>query len=209
MGIGLTAPEVRTFGALELRAEQNEAGRYTSLTGRALPYREWTNIGWYAEQWEPGALAKSIEEAARALPLLVFHNSKSWPIGAASDWDDNVKGLDGKWDLDDSEEAQRGADLADKGYLTGMSIGFVPIRAAWEFVEFDDWNPDLGLDHMDKCTRQEARLVEVSLTPTPAYAGAVIEMVRTSSRPGRAHADRTSREIAGWRSYLDSVRAGR
>jgi HK97 family phage prohead protease len=206
MTIGLTSPEVRTYAALELRAEQNAAGVWTSLTGRAVPYGAWANIGWYAEQWERGALSKSIDEAARALPLLMFHNSKTFPVGAASDWDDNKAGLDGKWELDDSEEAQRAAGLADKGFLTGMSIGFVPIRQSWDFV--DDWDPDLGLEHMDKCTRQEARLVEVSLTPTPAYAGAVVDLVRSSGRLGHSRKSRASQEIAGWRAWVDSVRAG-
>jgi HK97 family phage prohead protease len=203
MMLGLTAPEVRTFAALELRVQKSAAGLYTELSGRAVPYAEWANIGWYAEQWEQGALDKSIEEAARDLPLLMFHNNQTWPIGAAAGWDSNGKGLDGRWSLDESEEAQRSADLADKGMLVGMSIGFVPLRASWEFV--DDWNPDLGLEHMDKCTRQEGRLVEVSLTPTPAYAGAVVQAVRTGDR-GRSRTDRVSREVTGWRAYLDTVR---
>lgn len=206
MNLGLTAPEVRTQGALELRAEKDAAGVYTALTGRALPYREWTNIGWYVEQWEPGALTKSLDEAARALPLLMFHNSRTWSIGKAVDWDDNTKALDGKWELDASEEAQRAAGLADNGMLTGMSIGFVPIRASWDYIDWEDWNPDLGPEHMDKCTRLEARLLEVSLTPTPAYAGAVVDLVRSADRPGRSRAERTSRELAGWRAYLDTVR---
>lgn len=203
--LGLTAPEIRTFGALEIRTETDSAGRYSALTGRALPYREWASIGWYAEQWDPGSLAKSIAESARALPLLMFHDNQTWPIGAAADWDDNRHGLDGHWELDDSEEAQRAADLAQKGYLTGMSIGFVPIRASWDYVPLEDWNPDLGLEHMDRCTRQEARLVEVSLTPTPAYAGAVVELVRSADRPGRQRAGR-SREIGEWRAWLDKQR---
>jgi hypothetical protein len=89
--------------------------------------------------------------------------------------------------------------------LVGMSIGFVPLRASWEFVE--DWDPNLGLEHMDKCTREEARLAEVSLTPTPAYAGAVVEAVRSSDRGRPRTLERASREIAAWRGYLDSVRA--
>jgi hypothetical protein len=201
--LGLTAPEVRTFAALELRAQKTPAGAYTELTGRAVPYAEWANVGWYAEQWQQGALDKSIEEAARALPLLMFHDNQTWPVGAAAEWDSNGKGLDGRWSLDDSEEAQRAADLADKGMLTGMSIGFVPLRASWEFV--DDWDPSLGLEHMDKCTREEARLVEVSLTPTPAYAGAVVDLVRSGDR-GRPRAERASREVAAWRAFLDTVR---
>lgn len=201
--VGLSASEVRTYGALELRAEKNAAGVYTAVSGRAVPYNEWANIGWYAEQWAPGALAKSITESARDLPLLMFHNAQTWPIGAADDWDDTRNGLDGHWRLTESVEAQRAAELAAGGYLTGLSIGFVPIRADWVFA--DDWDPDRGIDYMDRCTREEARLVEVSMTPTPAYAGAMVDLVRSSDRPGRAR-KQGSREVAAWRSWLDGIR---
>ena len=159
------------------------------------------------ETFAVGAFEKSIGEAARALPLLMFHDARTWPIGAARDWDSHGKGLDGVWDLDDSTEAQRAAQLADKGYLTGMSVGFQPIRSDYDMVE--DWAPELGPDHMDKVTRLEARLVEVSLTPTPAYAGAVVDMVRSATRiPGRAApAGQRRRETDAWREYVTQVRA--
>lgn len=203
--IGLTASEVRTYAALHIRAEKNAAGQWQSITGRAVPYREWANVGWYAESWEPGALAKSIQESARALPLLAFHNAQTWPIGAAEDWTENRDGLDGKWGLADTVEAQRAAELAAGGFLTGLSIGFVPIRASWLMAE--EWDPDRGLDYMDRCTREEARLVEVSMTPTPAFAGAMVDLVRSAERPNRpGRAGRGSREVAAWRSYVDKIR---
>lgn len=208
MTVTLNAEEVRTFAALELRAQPNAAGRYTELAGRAVPYGEWSNVGWYAERFARGAFDKSIGEAARALPLLMWHDNQTWPIGAATDWSSHVGGLDGKWELDDSEEAQRAAQLADKGYLTGMSVGFVPMRSAWDYVADEEWNPDLGVEHIDKVTREEGRLVEVSLTPTPAYAGAAVGLVRSlDGRGRRARPDRVAREIAAWRDYLDRVRA--
>ena len=42
----------------------------------------------------------------------------------------------------------------------------------WTFAK--DWNPDRGPDHMDHVTIHRARLVEVSLTPTPAFAQAQV-----------------------------------
>ena len=209
MTLTMTAPEIRTFAALELRAAKNDAGLYSELIGRAVPYREFAMVGWYAEAFERGAFDKSIEESAKALPLLMWHNNETWPIGAAVDWRSGLDALDGTWELDDSAEAQRAAQLADRGYLTGLSVGYVPLRSEWEFVADGEWDPNLGIDHVDKVTRVESRLAEVSLSPTPRYAGASVVLVRSSDRPATrrnwARLDRA--EVSAWRTYLDEVRA--
>ena len=71
-----------------------------------------------------------------------------------------------------------GQHAAD-GFLTGMSVGFSPVRSTWRYAV--DWNPDLGADHMDHVVRHEARLHEVSLTPTPAYGVARVHVVDAES----------------------------
>ena len=222
--VTLRAPEVRTMSAIGLRfalgqqlSEVQAASRFAPgvqlrdvqadgrfLLGRAVPYNTWTSIGWFAEQFAPGAFARSIKEAANGLPLLVWHDNRTWPIGVADSWDDNADGLDGVWKLDNSEEALRAADLAEKKMLTGLSVGFVPIRSTWEMVDYENWDPDLGIEHMDKVTRDEARLIETSVTPTPAYAGAQVQMVR--SREAKKVREHQSRELEAWRSYLESVK---
>ena len=90
--------------------------------------------------------------------------------------------------------------LAESGDLAYLSIGFSPIRSAWEYVE--DFNPDLGPDHMDRVTRLESRLLEVSLTPTPAFSTAEITMVRTAERPR----PRTESKVDAWRRELEKLR---
>jgi len=182
----------------------DEKNGYTLLHGRAVPYNEDADIGWFVEQFAPGSLAKSIQEAARDLPLLLFHDGRSWPVGAADEWDDNKAGLDGTWRLDKSEEAQRAAQLVDDKILTGMSIGFAPIRSTWTYVE--DWNPDLGPGHKDRVVRQEARLLETSLTPTQAYVGARTSWVRTGERPIKRAQEQ--REVKAWRAELEKLKAG-
>lgn len=197
----LRAPEVRTFPVLEFReANVTESGRF--LEGRAVPYNTWADIGWFQEQHAPGSFARSITEAAKGLPLLLWHNNQTFPIGVSEQWDDNAEALDGVWRLDSSEEAERGADLAEKGMLTGMSIGFAPIRSEWEYT--DDWDPDLGPEHQDRVTRHESRLLEVSLTPTPAFAGAQVSLVR--SRSHRRTEERKRTEFAAWQQYRESIR---
>ena len=70
-----------------------------------------------------------------------------------------------------------------------------------------DLNNTLELDDMGvaSITRREARLLEVSLTPTPAYAGAQVSLVR-SRAPHEAASRRRSAELDAWRQYLDKVK---
>lgn len=205
MSVTLRAPEVRTNQVgLQLRdAEVSASGRW--LEGRAVPYGEWANIGWFVEQMALGVFERSIAEAAKGLPLLLWHDNRTWPVGVSEQWTESAAGLDGVWKLDGSTEAERAADLADKGMLTWMSVGFVPIRSEWEFVDWEDWDPDLGPEHMDKVTRLEGRLLEVSLTPTPAFAGAQVSLVRTREAK-KVRQGRTAPGVEAWRSYLESVR---
>jgi len=208
--------ERRTAPLQLLEVETTENLKY--LSAIAVPYNDPADIGMFMEDFAPGSLAKSIKEAARSLPLHVFHDDmpmyapmavESWPIGIAHEWDDDNNRLRGVWALDDSVKAQRAAQLAkpdDQGRsLMGyMSIRFQPIRSAWTYAE--DWNPDLGPAYKDRVTRQEARLVSVSLVSTPAYKSAAVEWVR-SAEPQRQR-ESASRELDEWAAYLEQVKAG-
>lgn len=203
MTVTLRAPEVRTYSALQIRdVDSTESGRF--LEGRAVPYGEWANIGWFMEQHEAGSFARSIREAAKGLPLLLWHDSRTFPVGVSDEWRDTDDALDVVWRMDDSDEARRAVELAEKGMLVGLSIGFVPIRSKWDYVDFEEWDPDLGPDHMDRVTRQESRLLEVSLTPTPAFAGAQVSLVR--SREARKSRENTSAELRAWQEWRESIR---
>lgn len=198
----LRAPEVRTFASLELR-EVDSTDSLTYLEGRAVPYGEFTNVGWYLEQIAQGAFEKSTREAAKSLPLLLWHDNRTWPIGLAESWTHEDDGMRGVWKLDGSDEAQRGARMARDGYLVGMSVGFSPIKSEWEMAE--DWDPE-NEESMDRCTRVEARLHEVSLTPTPAYAGASVELVRSADKRATHAPTRRATEVDSWRRWLDTVK---
>lgn len=204
--VTLRAPEVRTFAAMEFR-DATESGQY--LEGRAVPYNVWADIGWFREQFVPGAFAKSIREAAKKLPLLLWHDNRTFPIGVSHEWRDNGDGLDVVWKLDvDDPRAVEAARKARDGLLTGLSIGFAPIER-WEKTKDGhqlDVNNILELDDMGvaSITRKEARLLEVSLTPTPAYAGAQVQLVR-SRAPQETGRPRRSAEMDAWRAYLEQV----
>lgn len=198
-----TASEVVLF---ETRiGPASTGGALTHLEGRAVPYGVWTNRGWFLESIAAGALDKSIGESAASLPLLLFHDDNSYPVGASEKWRSSTKYLDGFWRLDESDEAQEAARLARDGFLTGLSVGITPIRSDWTMIPADDWNPDLGPDHMDKVARTEARLVETSLVSTPAFVDAQIKLVHTST-PRRFTSTHPRLDAA--RRWLDEVRAG-
>ena len=164
------AAEVRTLAEtmLEVRGTQ-----VRTIVGRAAPYGEIINVaGRFTEEFVPGVFAKSVTEAARALPLLVSHNHDSMPVGKAIKWEDTTDGLVGHWQIDSRAEAAEVARLADEGYLTALSVGFTPVR--------DDWDRDAPVPHV---RRLEAKLFEVSLVSVPAYDEAKILAVRSAGVP--------------------------
>lgn len=205
MTVTLTAPEGRLFPALELREVETTAN-YKMLRGLAVPYGEWASIGWFLESFAAGSLGKSIKEAARDLPLNIFHENRSFPIGAADEWDEKTKGLYGTWRLDGSETAQEAARLAEAGMLTGLSIEFTPIRSEWEAAE--EWDPSRGPDFMDKVTRIEARLGAVGLVQTPAYVKAGVELVRSADVRRRAVETMGTPVLDQMRAVTEALRAG-
>ena len=130
----------------------------------------------------PGTFAKSIREAANRLPLLLFHDSRRFPIGASEEWAESEDGLDCVWELDaDDPDAMTTRRKAQKRMLTGLSVGFVPIEE-YRTVKGKrvDVNTDVEVDDdgIPWVTRKQARLLEVSLTPTPAYVGAQVPGAR-------------------------------
>jgi len=165
--VSVTAERLVDSGlyAVETLGEQ-----FTSITGPVVPYSAgYTDVGWFLERFERGAFTASLVKRPD-VPLLLWHDNRSFPIGVGEDWDDRADGLHGRFRLAMSAVAQVAASHIRDGFMDGMSVGFGPVRASWSYAA--DYNPDLGPDFMDKVTRHEARLHEVSLTPTPAYTDA-------------------------------------
>lgn len=187
-----------------LETESSPTGKLKRMRGKAVPYGERADIGWFLEEFVRGSFAKSITEAAAKLPLLLFHDDRAFPIGAAEVWEDERDGLFGEWSIDSDDRAQNAARLVKDEMLGGLSVRFSPIRT--EMVRADDYAPELGPEHKDVFIRKEARLLEVSLVSTPAYASAGVQWVRTGERGMQPEA--SGREVDGWREYLERVRAG-
>jgi HK97 family phage prohead protease len=149
---------------------------YLAVVGRVVPYDTPADIGLFLESFQRGAFTKSIVTQPN-IPLLLWHDNRSFPIGHATSWDDRPDGLHAQFKLALTPVAQVAGKHIDDGFITGLSIGFQPTRSTWRYTP--DWNPDLGPDHMDHVTRTEARLIEVSLTPTPAYVDAFVTSVQS------------------------------
>jgi HK97 family phage prohead protease len=153
---------------------------YRSLSGIVVPYNQPTDVGFMVESFDRGAFTGSYTERPN-VPLLLWHDNRSFPIGhaVAGAWDERFDGLYGEFVLAMTPVAQVAGQAAAEGFLTGMSVGFSPIDSSWHYVA--DWNPDLGPDYMDHVVRHRARLVEVSLTPTPAYDSARVHSVASEA----------------------------
>jgi len=170
------------------------------IEGMAVRYGVGTRLTpWSTERIVAGAFRKSVTEAARALPLLLHHDSGGWPIGVARGWEHRDVGLFGAWEMDDAERAADAIRLAEKGFLTGLSVGFMPIRE--EVTELDPRENDGAEVRFDVL---EARLVEVSLVATPAYADAGVVAVRSTGRAQNRARPRP--RLAAARSWLTTAR---
>lgn len=165
--------EVRLLTGCEVRAA--DEGNEKALAGRVAPYGVWAPIGGrFEESFAPGVFAKSIQESARSLPLLLNHRRDELPIGRAVEWEERADGLHGRWVLADTDEARKAHGLAVDGFLSGLSTGFVAQRPDGDVFE---WHQP---PHLNRVTRRQARLAEVSLVSVPAYADAVLTHTRTS-----------------------------
>jgi HK97 family phage prohead protease len=161
-----------------LEAAQLLGAAYRSITGLVVPYNAPTDIGLAVEQFARGAFTGSLVEWSD-IPLLLWHDNRSWPIGVATDWDDRFDGLHARFRLAMTSVAQSAGMYARDGLLSGLSVGFSPIKSSWRYAA--EWNPELGPDGLDHVVRHEARLHEVSLTPTPAYAAARVHHVEAET----------------------------
>jgi len=197
----MTAPtlETRLFDAVRFAevGASKSGTKFKYLEGRAVPFDTWTDVGWYLEKMAPSVFRKSIRESARALPLQLWHNDRTWAVGKASKWTESPEGLDAVWELDGSAEAQRAAQMANDGFLTGLSVGFQTLDGGsdWELADPEDPTS------RNRVTRTQARLHEVSLVNAPQYAQAAVTLVRSKGKTG-LHA---KPNLAQWRQWRDSI----
>ena len=162
--------EIRAF-TFEVRAEQNdEHGHF--LAGTPIVYNEKTNLGWYDEIIDRGALN---EADLRDVRFLVNHNTDMIPLARSRNNNVNSTmqlevtdgGMNIRVDLDveNNAEAKSLYSAVERGDLDGMSFMFTVDADAWDDLESD--HPKLHIERL-------AIVFEVSAVTFPAYEATTI-----------------------------------
>lgn len=154
----------------EIRAEKKEGeenkGKYT-LYGLPIVYDSRTDIGWFDEIIERGALDKADLKDVR---FLVNHDLSKIPLARSRNNNENStmrlkvtdKGLEVEIDLDgdNNTDARNLYSAITRGDISGMSFMFGIDGEEWENLESD---------HPTRRIKSISTVVEVSAVTFPAY----------------------------------------
>lgn len=163
--------EIRSF-AFDVRAEQNEDHGHF-LTGRPIVFGQRTNIGWYDEIIEQGALDTTDLKDVR---FLVNHNIDMIPLARSRNNNENstmqmsvdADGMMIRVDLDTENNADARSlySAVSRGDVSGMSFMFSVDKDSWDDVESE---------HPTRHVRSIKRVLEVSAVTFPAYSQTSIQ----------------------------------
>ena len=188
--------EKRAF-LFEVRAEQDEK-HGNIITGRPIVYNQRTNMGYFDEVIESGALDKT---DLRDVRFLVNHDTSKIPLARSRNNNANSTmqlsvdndGLAIRVDLDteNNTEARALYSAVQRGDISGMSFMFS--------VNSDEWE-GLETDHALRRIKEIGIVVEVSAVTFPAYDTTEIQ-ARSKEALDNARAALDSAK----KSALDSV----
>ena len=163
--------EIRAFN-FEVRAEEDEQ-HGAMLTGRPIVYGQRTDLGWYDEIIEQGALDLTDLKDVR---FLVNHNTDMSPLARSRNNNENSTmqmtvdqdGLAIRTNLDTENNADAKAlySAVARGDISGMSFMFT--------VDKDSWD-DVDTEHPTRHIRSIGRVMEVSAVTFPAYSQTSIQ----------------------------------
>ena len=149
----------------DVRAEETESGAI--ITGRPIVYNSRTNLGWYDEIIEAGALNDTDLTDVR---FLVNHDVSKIPLARSRrnngnstmhlTVDNNGMGIRVTLDTENNAEARALYSAVQRGDITGMSFMFS--------VDGDKWD-DLESEHPTRTITDIGTVVEVSAVTFPAY----------------------------------------
>lgn len=167
-----TKKELRTFN-FEVRAEENEEhGRM--LTGTPIVFGQRTDLGWFDEIIEDGALDETDLKDVR---FLINHNVDMIPLARSRNNNANSTmqmsvvpgtGMQIRVDLDteNNTDAKSLYSAVERGDLDGMSFMMT--------VDGDAWD-ELDSDHPTRRISKIGRVFEVSAVTFPAYSQTSIQ----------------------------------
>lgn len=150
------------------------------LTGRPVVFNSWTDLGWFDEIIEPGALD---ETDLRDVRFLVNHDMRGIPLARSRRNNGNstmllvpdALGLNMEYarlDVGRNEQARALVSAIERGDISGMSFCFS--------VDSDKWD-DLESDHPKRHILKISSIIEVSCVSFPAYEDTYIN-IREQSR---------------------------
>lgn len=155
----------------EVRAEESEAGAI--ITGRPIVYNSKTDLGWFDEIIERGALDNADLTDVR---FLVNHDLSKIPLARSRRNTPNstmqlsvdAEGLAIRVMLDTESNAEAKAlySAVQRGDISGMSFMFG--------VNDEEWS-DIESDHPTRHIREISTVVEVSAVTFPAYKDTTID----------------------------------
>ena len=148
----------------EVRTDDQQEGM---ITGRPIVFNSWTDIGWFDEIIESGALDKTDLTDVR---LLVNHDLSKIPLARSRRNNGNStmqlfsdeEGLliKAQLDTENNSEAKSLYSAIQRGDISGMSFMFS--------IRGEDWQ-DLDSDHPKRRVTDIESVVEVSAVTFPAY----------------------------------------
>ena len=182
-------PLERRSYSFEIRAEQGESGNI--ITGRPIVYESKTDLGWFAEVIDRGALDGADLTDVR---FLVNHDTKMIPLArsrrnngrSTMQLSPDYEGLniDIKLDTENNVTSRALWSAVDRGDISGMSFMFSVDSERW-----DDLESDYPTRHIMKI----GSVVEVSAVTFPAYESTTIDA-------------RSKEALENARSLLESAR---
>lgn len=189
--------EQRSY-SFEVRAEETEAGNI--ITGRPIVYNSRTDLGWFDEIIEPGALNNTDLTDVR---FLVNHDTSKIPLARSRrnngnstmqlTTDNDGLGIRVTLDTENNSEARALYSAVQRGDISGMSFMFGIRDEEWE-------DPDS--DHPIRHIKDISTVVEVSAVTFPAYESTEINARSKEALENARSAVDTARQQSG--QSLDS-----
>lgn len=163
------ALEQRSYN-FEIRAEETEKGNI--ITGRPIVYDRKTDLGFFDEIIERGALENTDLTDVR---FLVNHDISKIPLARSRrnngnstmhlTVDDDGMGIRVTLDTENNSEARALYSAVQRGDITGMSFMFG--------IDGEEWE-NLDTDHPTRRIKSISTVVEVSAVTFPAYSDTTI-----------------------------------
>ena len=157
--------EKRSY-TFEARAEKGDNGKNV-IVGRPIVYEQKTDLGFFDEIIERGALDKT---DLRDVRFLVNHDISKVPLARSRrnnknstmqlDVDRDGMGISVTLDTENNADARALYSAVERGDISGMSFMFS--------VKRDEWD-DLESDHPTRRIKEIGTVVEVSAVTFPAY----------------------------------------